>query len=824
MKTTQRPPTDGLYRARPRLSLRAADDPDGSGDEAMPVMEGHFAVFNEWTEIHSYWEGNFMERIAPGAFKKTFSEQRDAIKVLFNHGMDFGIGDKPLGPIEDLREDDLGAYYAVQLLAADYVRELVPGLAENLYGASFRFRVIREEWVDDVAPSDENPKGLPERTLKELQVPEFGPVTFPAYPNATAGLRSMTDEFLVARFAGDRDGFDELLEQAADPDHLKELMPVRSIQNAPRLARTADTPGPAPQHSEYEPPADTAAAPVDEPASDTPTDPPEGGDHPAPETGAEDEQHQQETAPPEGAGRSDAATPEPGAATEPNEEATRAAADTSKENPTPMTLTELKARLDEIRSRLTAINEEHRDAELPAAAQTEHDTLVTEERSVGERIAAIETRREEQRSRVADAATASEQREGGAHFRTQPDKPSEDPYDLDAIEKRARQAGSRSEAQKVMRDAALRAVDEEKVFFHERAQVDEVKGSIEHLLRREARMDDGFGGRSSELAERIIGSGSELYQRSFVKAIAGAPLQPEEQRALASFTAANGGYAVPYQLDPTIIHTSNLAVNPLRRISRVETILTNEWRGVTAGSVTPAYAVEGAEVADSTPTIGQPTANPERCHAYVPFSIEIEGDWSAALEEMAELISDGKDEVEAQKFLTGAGHGSNEPEGLLTGATVTTATTGTAAFAVGDLSKLEEALPARFRARARMVASRNMYNRIRGFDTAGGAALWKYVSEGLRNDLAGNTGAQVLGYPAEEASPMSSTLTTGQKIAALGDFSKFLIVDRLGMHVEIVPMIFGANGRPTGQRGMYAIWRNTSKVLVPNAFRVLVTA
>jgi hypothetical protein len=31
---------------------------------------------------------------------------------------------------------------------------------------------------------------LPERTIKELRLFEFGPVTFPAYQSATAGVRS----------------------------------------------------------------------------------------------------------------------------------------------------------------------------------------------------------------------------------------------------------------------------------------------------------------------------------------------------------------------------------------------------------------------------------------------------------------------------------------------------------------------------------------------------------------------------------------------------------------------------------------------------------
>lgn len=161
------------------------------GDADNPIMHGHFAVFNEWTEINSHFEGHFVERIAPGAFKKTFTENRSDIKALFQHGYDPQIGDKPLGPFIDLREDETGAYYEVALLDAPYVRnDVLPGLKAGLYGASFRFQMIREDFDTRPERSDTNPEGLPERTLKELRVFEGGPVTFPAYPSATAGVRS----------------------------------------------------------------------------------------------------------------------------------------------------------------------------------------------------------------------------------------------------------------------------------------------------------------------------------------------------------------------------------------------------------------------------------------------------------------------------------------------------------------------------------------------------------------------------------------------------------------------------------------------------------
>lgn len=176
---------------------------------ALPTLYGHFTRFNEWTEIDSFWEGRFMERISPGAFKKTFREQTP--KVLFQHGQDTQTGDKPLGAPDVLREEDEGPYYEVPMLDTSYNRDLIPGLEAGLYGASFRFSVMREEWVDEPDPSDHNPLGLPERTIKEVRCQEFGPVTFPAYPGATAGVRSMTDEFIVATVTSSPDKLRALL-------------------------------------------------------------------------------------------------------------------------------------------------------------------------------------------------------------------------------------------------------------------------------------------------------------------------------------------------------------------------------------------------------------------------------------------------------------------------------------------------------------------------------------------------------------------------------------------------------------------------------------
>lgn len=185
MSNTPEYPRDDLIRMVELpvadLEFRASEDDE---DTSLGILHGYAAVFNEDTEINS-WEGNFIERIAPGAFAKTLKERGDKIKVLFNHGFDPSIGDKPLGKPRSMEEDKRGLKVEVPLDDTSYNRDLLASLRSGaLDGMSFRFSVTKEEWED---PDDRGQ--LPVRTLKEVKLYEFGPVTFPAYEATTAGVR-----------------------------------------------------------------------------------------------------------------------------------------------------------------------------------------------------------------------------------------------------------------------------------------------------------------------------------------------------------------------------------------------------------------------------------------------------------------------------------------------------------------------------------------------------------------------------------------------------------------------------------------------------------
>ena len=157
-------------------------------DEGRTLI-GTPVVFNEWTVIDG-WEGHFKERILPGSVDKTLKERGDRIKVLFNHGFDPFIGEKPLGKpsVQDARDDAL--HVEVPLADTSYNADIIALLrADALDGMSFRFGVMKDEW-DNLDADDDS---LPERSISELRLYEYGPVTFPAYEAATVGIRSRSE-------------------------------------------------------------------------------------------------------------------------------------------------------------------------------------------------------------------------------------------------------------------------------------------------------------------------------------------------------------------------------------------------------------------------------------------------------------------------------------------------------------------------------------------------------------------------------------------------------------------------------------------------------
>lgn len=210
----------------------------------------------------------------------------------------------------------------------------------------------------------------------------------------------------------------------------------------------------------------------------------------------------------------------------------------------------------------------------------------------------------------------------------------------------------------------------------------------------------------------------------------------------------------------------------------------------------------------------------QRATSFVPFSFEVYQDWSSVAAELAQLISDAKDVLEATKFLLGAGSVSNEPVGILTIGTTGALTTtqrvqsaGAGAVIIGDVYALKQVL-----GQTRYPASATWAFKPTRLD-----AVYRLTPSGSTTEpqIMTDRNGPLLGHPTAEWSTMATAVTTGSKWAIYGDFKQgYVIGDCLGMTFEIIPHLFGSGSRfPTGQRGAYAIWRNDGKCKVLNALR-----
>lgn len=333
----------------------------------------------------------------------------------------------------------------------------------------------------------------------------------------------------------------------------------------------------------------------------------------------------------------------------------------------------------------------------------------------------------------------------------------------------------------------------------------------------------------SEAADLVIAATDPHYRMAFQKIISNpqhghlmwtaqeqmAFARTESCRAALSLTGANGGFLVPFTLDPTVVLTNAGAANPFRQISRIATTATNSWNGAASAGVSAQWLAEAGVAADATPTFSQLTITPQKAAAWVFGSYEVIQD-SDIGSQLPVILADAKNVLENAAFATGAGSGG-VPKGIVTAATTTLTTAAVATYAVADTYSLHQALPARARLgkSPAFVMSVNLLNKTRQFDTAGGSSYWVTLGDGAPPKL--------LGAGLYESSGMATTTTTGSKIAVYGDFDRYQIVDRVGMTVIYEPLLQDqATGRPPGQAGWFAYWRVGADALDPTAFRTLV--
>jgi uncharacterized protein len=172
------PKKDDFERRYLTTELRAETD-DGK-----PVIRGYAAVYEQRSD--KIWD--FYEKIALGAFRKVLAENPDVV-CLFNHEPNELLGRTRAGTL-NLSENEKGLFYE------NFINEDDPQAMStyakvkrgDVDGSSFAFRVAKDVWEN----FEDSP---PVRTIIEFsELHDVSPVTYPAYPQTSADVRSAAQE------------------------------------------------------------------------------------------------------------------------------------------------------------------------------------------------------------------------------------------------------------------------------------------------------------------------------------------------------------------------------------------------------------------------------------------------------------------------------------------------------------------------------------------------------------------------------------------------------------------------------------------------------
>ena len=457
--------------------------------------------------------------------------------------------------------------------------------------------------------------------------------------------------------------------------------------------------------------------------------------------------------------------------------------------------------LSELRSKVAEVRDEIVTLSAIEEITVEDDAILTESLATFETLSAELADVEARSARIEAAKATIVERASGVDS-VQIMKPTETAIDM------------RTATRMQIKDAALKVLELDGSDLSARAG-----DSVESLIRAQNANVDG-----TLIAKRILATETPAYRSAFAKALTSS--QPawtsEEARAISEYRAASegtdaaGGFGVPVFIDSSIILTSGAAAAPVYNLARKVSVTNDEWKGVSSAGVTFSYDSEAAAVSDDAATLAQPTITVYKAAGFIPFSLEVGDDYPAFAAEMRRLLDGGFMDLVASGTVVGSA-----PIGIFTALDANTnvevSVTTDGAFGAVDVLKLWKSLPERNKANASWIMSTGVENEIRKFAAAADAA---YYTVNLAEGGIGNLFGRPV-YTTDYAPDFTAT-TGAANICVVGDFSNFVVAQRAGMTVELVPHLFDVtNNRPTGQRGFYAVARHGYDSVNDNGFRLL---
>ena len=370
-----------------------------------------------------------------------------------------------------------------------------------------------------------------------------------------------------------------------------------------------------------------------------------------------------------------------------------------------------------------------------------------------------------------------------------------------------------TEAQEIMAEVkAMRAESEERAkdlaVKHE-GRYTELTGRIDALETRMKR--PGQGDRTEDERKAEAKKAFFAYLRKGFDSMA-----PEERKALVQGT--EGNYIVPEDLEAEIYRELPSIAN-IRALCRTMQTNSDRIRKIAMTEVDVGWGVleRGASLTESTIVPSQSYDYVEDCVGLTKIGEDQLADTNVNLQAyIASSFAEAFAEAEEEAFIAGAGHDSNEPEGILTNASVTRVTCG----AVGnptldDLIDAVYALPAKYHKNATFVMNTTTAKVIRKLKDEYDQYIWQ------PNAQAGQP-AMLLGYPVVMQNDVPEIQTSGTEgdIVIFGDFRKgYRIIDRQGMELRRLNELYAESGLV----GFRAIRRVGGSVVRTGAFRVLET-
>lgn len=185
-----------------------------------PVIMGYSAVFDTWgSELYG-----FKEKIAPGAFSDSI--KNDDIRALFNHDPNWVLGRNIANTLR-LKEDSHGLYIEIDVNENDINATSIFAKIErgDVSGQSFGFITKEDEWF-----YPEN--GMPERTLKKVQLFDVSPVTYPFYESTDVSVALRSLDLNKPVISGDTAGDKNEIGQGFDIENKRKRLRIIELNQS----------------------------------------------------------------------------------------------------------------------------------------------------------------------------------------------------------------------------------------------------------------------------------------------------------------------------------------------------------------------------------------------------------------------------------------------------------------------------------------------------------------------------------------------------------------------------------------------------------------